>query len=170
MINELLEIVPVDLQHAPQIQLLASDKAIADTTSLPHPYPADGAVNFIKDAMGKRERKEEFVFAVMHKEEGLIGTSCLLKCNYENLSAVLGYWIGIPYWGKGYATTAARLTIQYAFDVLLLRRLTTSCIDNNSASLRVLEKIGFRITGESELSLPKWDKPKRMIDLELLST
>src|SRR5438046_5092639 len=99
-----VKIVPLKLQHSEEMQVLASDKLISDTTSLPHPYPLNGAVNFINETIIKRNRKEEFLFAVINAQDLFVGTSCLLKCNFEDHSAILGYWIGVPFWGKGYAT------------------------------------------------------------------
>lgn len=58
-------------------------------------------------------------------------------------TAHLDYWIAVPYWGQGIATTAGRLAAASAFDALGLRELYSSCLARNFASCRVLEKIGF---------------------------
>lgn len=62
-------------------------------------------------------------------------------------AAELGYWIGVPFWGCGYATEAARGLIDYAFGDLGYKVLTASARVSNPASRRVLEKCGFRWTG-----------------------
>ncbi len=61
--------------------------------------------------------------------------------------AELGYWIGVPFWGCGYATEAARRLIDHAFGGLGYEVLTASARVSNPASRRVLEKCGFQWTG-----------------------
>jgi [ribosomal protein S5]-alanine N-acetyltransferase len=59
----------------------------------------------------------------------------------------LGYWIGTPYIRRGYMTAAVRALIPVAFDALRLHRLEAACIPTNLASIRLLEKTGFRREG-----------------------
>jgi Acetyltransferase (GNAT) domain len=61
----------------------------------------------------------------------------------------LGYWIGLPYWGRGYVTEAARALIDHAFGALGCALLTSRARVSNPASRRVLEKCGFQWTGVS---------------------
>jgi RimJ/RimL family protein N-acetyltransferase len=70
--------------------------------------------------------------------------------------AELGYWIGVPYWGCGYATEAARAMIQYGFDVLKLNRIQASHFANNPQSGRVLRKIGMQHEGCLRQHYLKW--------------
>ncbi|HET7190801.1 MAG TPA: GNAT family protein [Pseudolabrys sp.] len=59
----------------------------------------------------------------------------------------IGYWIGAPYARKGYMTAAVRALIPYGFSTLRLHRLEAACIPDNTASIRLLEKTGFRREG-----------------------
>jgi RimJ/RimL family protein N-acetyltransferase len=59
----------------------------------------------------------------------------------------MGYWLGRPYWGQGYATEAARKLAAFAFSGLKAGRLTAGYFHDNPASGRVLEKIGFKPDG-----------------------
>lgn len=59
----------------------------------------------------------------------------------------IGYWIGQPYAGRGFATAAVRALVRYAFDRLNLHRLEAACLPTNESSRRVLEKSGFRREG-----------------------
>jgi ribosomal-protein-alanine N-acetyltransferase len=59
----------------------------------------------------------------------------------------IGYWIGAPYARKGYMTAAVRALIPYGFTTLRLHRLEAACIPDNTASIRLLEKTGFRREG-----------------------
>lgn len=61
----------------------------------------------------------------------------------------LAYWITPGEWGNGYATSASRLLVGYAFDELGLHRIEASTFASNSASKRVLEKLGFTEEGRA---------------------
>ena len=62
-------------------------------------------------------------------------------------SAEIGYWIGVPYWNRGYATKAVRAVIDHAFGDLSHEALQAGARVCNPASRRVLEKCGFQWTG-----------------------
>ena len=62
-------------------------------------------------------------------------------------SAVLGYWMGAHYAGKGLMTEAVRAVVAYAFDTLHLNRIEAACLPHNVASTRLLEKVGFQREG-----------------------
>jgi RimJ/RimL family protein N-acetyltransferase len=58
--------------------------------------------------------------------------------------AELGYWIGVPYWGRGFATEAARELLRHAFEELCLSRIWCRYFEGNERSKRVSEKLGFK--------------------------
>jgi ribosomal-protein-alanine N-acetyltransferase len=60
---------------------------------------------------------------------------------------VFGYWIGKPFTGQGYMTEAVRAAVGYGFETLHLHRLEAATMPNNVASIRVLERNGFRREG-----------------------
>lgn len=62
-------------------------------------------------------------------------------------SGTLGYWMGEPHAGRGHMTQAVKLLAEFAFRDLLLERLEAACLPENAASIRVLEKAGFRREG-----------------------
>ena len=62
-------------------------------------------------------------------------------------SATLGYWVGEPYARRGYTTEAVSLVLDYAFGDLEMHRVEASCLPNNEASRRLLEKLGFTCEG-----------------------
>jgi ribosomal-protein-alanine N-acetyltransferase len=62
-------------------------------------------------------------------------------------SAVLGYWMGAQYAGRGFMGAAVRAVIGVAFDTLHLNRLEAACLPRNAASIRLLEKVGFTREG-----------------------
>jgi ribosomal-protein-alanine N-acetyltransferase len=62
-------------------------------------------------------------------------------------SAVIGYWMGARYAGKGLMTAAVRAVVGFAFETLHLNRLEAACLPKNAASIRLLEKVGFTREG-----------------------
>jgi ribosomal-protein-alanine N-acetyltransferase len=62
-------------------------------------------------------------------------------------TASIGYWIGAPYAGRGLMTDAVRAVAPFAFTNLRLHRLEAACLPTNGASMRVLQKAGFRHEG-----------------------
>jgi ribosomal-protein-alanine N-acetyltransferase len=59
----------------------------------------------------------------------------------------IGYWTGAPFAGQGYMTAAVRALIPFCFRSLRLHRLEAACIPGNTASIRLLEKTGFKREG-----------------------
>jgi RimJ/RimL family protein N-acetyltransferase len=87
-----------------------------------------------------------------------------LRVEPDHRRAELGYWIGVPYWGKGYATEAARALVQYGFETLQLHRIFASHFANNSVSAKVLRKIGMRHEGRQRGHILKWGE---FLDIEM---
>ena len=59
-----------------------------------------------------------------------------------------GYWVARPYWNRGICTEALRLLIDYCFNEKGFRTIWSDFFVDNPASGRVMEKCGFRDTGE----------------------
>ena len=60
-----------------------------------------------------------------------------------------GYWLGREHWNRGIATEAGRAVLSYAFGAAALTRIVSGCFEGNGRSSRVLEKLGFAVTGRS---------------------
>lgn len=138
-----VRVEPYGLAHAPEFQVLAADPRIAATTLVPHPYPAGGAVQFAREAARARRRREAFSFAVL-VGEAVVGSCSLKNVDGDARQAEIGYWIGVPYWGRGYASAAVQLVTAFGFETLGLGRIVAEVLDGNEASARVLEKAGYR--------------------------
>ena len=82
----------------------------------------------------------------------------------QHSHAELGYWIGVPYWGKGYATEAAKAVVRYGFEQIKLNRIFAHHFKPNPASGKVLRKIGMKYEGCMRQHVRKWDE---FVDLEL---
>lgn len=90
--------------------------------------------NYIKDGFGR--------WAVVLGDNTFIGWCGLKK--HESGIVDLGFRLSQKHWGNGYATEAAMLCIEYAFNEIKLKRLIGRTDKRNIASIRVLEKCGFR--------------------------
>jgi RimJ/RimL family protein N-acetyltransferase len=70
----------------------------------------------------------------------------------------LGYWIGIPYWNRGYCTEAVRALMAFAFRSLGLHRLEARHFTRNPASGRVMQKLGMTLEGTHRDAFLRWDR------------
>ena len=86
--------------------------------------------------------------AIDQRDDGsFLGWCSLSRWNPTYRSAALGYCLGEPAWGHGYATEAARAVLEWAFETLDLNRVQAETDTRNAGSARVLEKLGFRREG-----------------------
>lgn len=127
---------------------LANNVRIAENTaSLPHPYGEEDAENWITRNLS-RTNKSGHGFLVCLKDDPapVIGCAGWGKVPGLELPQV-GYWIGEPYWGNGYATEAAQAMIDHAFTIGGLDVVGCGCRVTNAASRRVIDKCGFQYEG-----------------------
>lgn len=125
---------------------LANDPAIARMTlRMPHPYSEGDAEGFIMQA-ATQAPDQGAAFMIDHEDHGPVGVIGLFKD--ADLAPEVGYWIGRPYWGRGYATEALQGALSWASRAWRRRALVAGHFADNPASGRVLEKAGFLYTGE----------------------
>jgi RimJ/RimL family protein N-acetyltransferase len=149
LLPERLLAAPVVLRRfvaadAARIELLAGDREVAENTALiPHPYPPGAAATWIATHEPTAAKGSEYVYAIAETAGTLVGAIGLRPDRHEHEN--LGYWIGRPYWGLGYATAAAQAMIALAFEFLDMETVTASHLARNPASGRVMEKCGMRV-------------------------
>ena len=162
--TERLLLRPLDLADAPDIQDLAADRDVTSTTeSIPHPYLEGMAESWVESSRRKFQRGELVNFAIALISDGVFIGAIGLRIDAENNEAEVGYWLGKTYWSQGYATEAAAPVIQYAFWELGLDRVRAFHFTQNSASGRVLEKVGMSYKGRLNRAQEKWGE---FVDLE----
>ncbi len=132
---------------------LSDAKAIAEnlgdydvakmTGSIPYPYFELSAEFWILQARAKWYSNAGFAYIITDKAGTLLG--CMDLFVNENGDMEIGYWIGKPYWGQGYASEAAAAVVSEAFDTLEIEHIDASHYKDNPASGRVLEKLGFAV-------------------------
>lgn len=98
-------------------------------------------------------------------DQQVVGVTSLMSVG--RCKAELGYWIGVPFWGNGYATQANRLILEFAFEKADLDLLYARPLVRNEASCRVLEKLGFDHVDTVENVFPKWDASDKLGIYEL---
>ena len=142
-----LAIRPISIEDAPAVQMLAADPIVAATSNVPHPYPADGGDQFVRASLLAAAEGSGIAFTVLASGQ-FVGVCSLLAIDRLRSDASLGYWIGTPYCGRGYATAAVANVVEYASTKLLLSRLIAESLARNLASRRVLEHNGFTLVNE----------------------
>ncbi len=125
-----------------EIVTLAGDYDVAKNLSrMPHPYHEDDARNWIDRMAEARAKGSDYGFAIARKDDGAFMGSCGLHLR-DGGAFEFGYWLGKPFWGRGYATEAARRLVAFAFMELRLETVIAGYFHDNPASGRVLEKLG----------------------------
>ena len=106
------------------------------------------AVDLLVRIQRQFAERSAFQWGVERKEDGeLLGTCTLFAFHRANMRAEIGYCLRSPHWKKGYMGEALGALIDYAFGILLLRRLEADVDPANASSLRILERLGFRREG-----------------------
>jgi RimJ/RimL family protein N-acetyltransferase len=139
---------------AQAIVRLAGEKAVAEMTArIPHPLQLRDVEDFVLRARSENTDGAGLTLAITRKGNGPIGVVGVGP-NPEDGVPHLGYWLGLPHWGEGYATEAARAMIGAFFAYTGERELTSSARLVNPASRRVLEKCGFAFMGAGMMAFP----------------
>lgn len=147
--TERLSLRLFELADAPEVQRLAGAEEVARTTlSIPHPYPDRAAEAWIERTRQAYASGSIHAFAVVPKgATGALAGCVSLRVNDAHRHAELAYWIGRPFWGRGYATEAARAVLRYGFGELKLNRIFAAAMTANPASSRVMAKLGMKHEG-----------------------
>ena len=123
------------------IARFAGDRRVAENTArIPHPYSLEDAEQFIA-SVNRQDGEATFVVTLDGEAIGF-GSVEPREGGPE-----IGYWLGVPFWGRGYGTELVRAVIDHAFGDLGHDTLVTGARVSNPASRRVLEKCGFQWAG-----------------------
>ena len=148
---------PFEAADAAVVRELAGKREIADTTlNIPHPYADGVAEAWIATHARAFDDGSLAVFGIVPRESGRLAGAIGLKIERQLNLGELGYWVGKPFWNRGYATEATIEIIRYGFTNLDLNRIGASHFARNPASGRVMEKAGMRHEGTARQSVIKW--------------
>lgn len=150
MQTERLLLRNVTLDDAPDLLVNASDPEVARYTTW-EPYDSvEEARRFLESVISTYERGEPANWGLELKENGrFIGMCGFMADSWEPeyARASLGYAIGREYWGRGLVTEAVQAAIQFGFEKLSLNRIEARCVAENTASERVMQKVGMSSEG-----------------------
>jgi RimJ/RimL family protein N-acetyltransferase len=154
-------------QDLNRLVALGNNYSVAKNLStFPHPYTMRDAEEWYE------MQQSQFLYP------GKIGGTLAIALDGEAIGGIgihpdrmehpeLGYWLGEPYWSKGYATEAASRLIAFAFTEGGLGTLVAGHYWDNHASGRVLTKLGFRYTAESKRFCKARGAEVRCLDMAL---
>ena len=130
---------------------------------LPNPYTEQDAEDYIR-AMLASDPGKVFAFAVTVGGKVIGSVSVTRRDNIHYRTAELGYYIGEPYWGRGYMTNAVRQVCRLVFERSDIVRIFAEPFAHNAASCRVLEKAGFVCEGTMKSNA---EKNGQIVDMKL---
>jgi RimJ/RimL family protein N-acetyltransferase len=145
---------------AEMLPLIGTREVAATTLRIAHPYTEKDATGFL----ALTRDPDKLWLAITLRTDGSQIGGVGLRLDEQHQHAELGYWLGVPYWGKGYATEAAQEMMRYGFEELHLHRIFASHFKHNPTSGRILMKLGMRHEGCQREHLRKWNQ---FVDSEL---
>ncbi len=166
--GERVALVPIDAEvHLGNCLRWYNDPAVVRwlTRDLPITRVAE------EEWFARMARSESDIVWAIHDEEGRhIGMTGLHGIDTRHGNAVTGIVIGEKdHWGRGYASEVMAVRTRWAFEELGLRRLQSECFEGNLASVRCLEKAGYRRIGEARKCIWRGGRWHNLILWDLLA-
>lgn len=153
-----------EARDIPRILEYAKNPVISrNLLTFPHPYAEKDAIFWINLANQCHQSGEGYIFAIRSKEDGLLIGGIGLDVNKAHNRAEVGYWLGDPHWGKGYATEGTKEMLRFGFETIGLNKITSAHFDYNPASGKVIEKSGLYREGRLKDQVKKGDEYLDMI-------
>lgn len=148
--TERLELRMLDDRDADDLYPILSDYEVTRNLLVPHPFPRDRMLDWIRDRREAMKARERYIVAIELRETGrVIGVCGFVGVSWKDMHGELIYWLGKQHWGKGYMPEAARRFVQFGFEELEFERIAVGCFTRNEASRRVIEKLGFTYEGRT---------------------
>jgi len=142
--TERLTLRPFRSADASEFARLAGDWAVASMTSdIPYPFSSRQAHGWLAPVRG------EVRFAIERDGQLMGGAGFYRRASG---TAELGFWLGQPWWGQGFATEAARAVLSQGLKNPRLPGYSSAHFVDNTASARVLSKLGFEPVGRARIS------------------
>jgi [ribosomal protein S5]-alanine N-acetyltransferase len=126
----------------------ASDSEVTKYTSWATHQAIADSQEFLESVIAKYETGQPMDWGIEHKRDRkLIGTCGFASWNCTHARAEIGYVLSRQYWGQGYMTEAVKAVICFGFHVMMLNRIQATCMVENPASARVMQKAGMEYEG-----------------------
>lgn len=167
---------PLRFSDALDVYENVKDKDIVRwTMTIPHPYPKDGALKFIRKSRHNMRKGKSYTFGITlsdnKKRAGkVIGVVGLMNVDWAEKNAEIGYWLGKRYWNKGLMTEGVELILTYGFKELRLHRIYATLFDKNIGSKKTLEKAGFKLEGKMRHARYRYGKWHNVLIYGILSS
>jgi RimJ/RimL family protein N-acetyltransferase len=142
------------------VPLIGAREVAATTLRIPHPFEEKHAREFLAGV----PKENELRLGIRLRADARLVGGMGLHPDAQHNRAELGYWIGFPHWGNGYATEAAQAVVRYGFEHFKLNRIFAGHFGHNSESGKILRKIGMKHEGCMRQHVLKWGE---YVDLEM---
>ncbi|HEV2698160.1 MAG TPA: GNAT family protein [Terriglobales bacterium] len=142
------------------VPLIGAREVAATTLRIPHPFEEKHAREFLASPA----KENELRLGIRLRADARLVGGMGLHPDAQHGRAELGYWIGVPFWGNGYATEAAQAVVRYGFEHFKLNRIFAGHFGHNSESGKILRKIGMKHEGCMRQHVLKWGE---YVDLEM---
>lgn len=144
---------------AAAITAMVSDAGVAKKTShIPHPYPDGEALRHVLRSRATNEAGKTAIFAITQKGCWSVAIG-MIGLHVDGAEAPrVGYYLGRPQWGRGFATEALQAVVAATFLVTPFASVTAGAMSSNPASRRAQEKNGFVYTGSAVEHFPARDE------------
>jgi RimJ/RimL family protein N-acetyltransferase len=143
-LGELIRLRSVEEEDLARINELFWDAEVSQHLAMTWPQPISGTRAWWE---GARRNPSTAAFAIETLAGELVGVCSLEDVNPRARSAVLGIWVGRPYWDRGYGTDAVRTLCRFGFREMNLQRIGLAVFDTNPRGVRAYEKVGFKEEG-----------------------
>lgn len=145
-------------------EMLGEFEVAGNLARVPHPYAIEDAESWL-EAMPLDPPPRETAFMIATHDGDLIGNVGF----HERWAGIadIGYYIGKPFWGNGFATEAAKAALGWYFDASGADRVRSGVFHFNEASLAVQRKLGFVTIGTSDIHCLARGETVMHIDTEL---
>lgn len=153
---------PLEKGDAKEIAVLANNINVASMLErMPHPYFEKDAIKFIEQ--NTCSNAGGCTYAIIESRTGTLVGVCGLHESHKKFGLpYIGYWLGEPHWGKGYATEAARAVVDFFFKAGKQDELLFSVLHQNVASRRVIEKCGGQYWKQDRLHTEATDEQRKV--------
>ncbi len=142
--GERIRLRPIEQDDLLRINELFWDPEVSQHLSLAWPEPLAGTRAWWE---GTQRNPDTMAFAIEAGGGELVGVCSLEDADGRNRGAVLGIWIGRPFWDQGFGTDAVRTLCRFGFVEMNLQRVTLWVYETNPRGRRAYQKVGFKEEG-----------------------
>ena len=140
---------PMETRDARALALHLSEwDIVKQTATVPFPYDERSALTWIARVRRRHAEGREYAFAITRAgDDELVGAVSLSFASdpVSGRTGEIGYWLGLPHWGRGYAPEAVSALSKFGLEALGLDAIEAVVFKENKSSKRVLEKCGYRL-------------------------